>query len=63
MTEEENKQTPIETPQEQVSQEDVISTLQFFSNPVRVNMVLYDGIKLILSKLEKIEEKLDGNKK
>lgn len=34
---------------------------QFFSNQVKVNALLYQGMTLILEKLTKLEQKQDGS--
>ena len=47
--------------------EEIIDTYTFFSNPVKVNITLFNGIKLLLSELKRLEEKIDkltnGNQK
>jgi len=57
MVEEESK--PIEPQSEQDSNKELVETYEFFSNPVRVGMTLFNGMKLILSQLTKMEERLD----
>ena len=38
--------------------EDVIDTYAFFSNPVKTGITLFNGMKLILEQITKIEERL-----
>jgi len=41
---------------------DQINNIQFFSNQVKFNQTMYQGIDLILKKLTAIETLLNGNK-
>jgi len=42
-------------------QDEMLQAFQFFSNQVNVNITLHQGIRLILEKIQKIEDKLNGN--
>ena len=44
--------------QQIATNEDVIDSLQFYSSPIRFNSVLFEGFKLILSKLISIETRI-----
>jgi hypothetical protein len=62
---EEIKTEPVET----LNYEEISANLykqlqeyQFFSDQVKVNATLFQGFNIILEKLTKIEEKLNGNK-
>jgi len=47
-----------EVPQEE-NKDEIIETYAFFSNPVKTNITIYNGIKLILEQINKLEERLE----
>jgi len=50
---------------DEINVQEILESLEayeFFSNQVKVNIANNQGIRLILEKLTKIEEKLNGNK-
>ena len=43
----------------QINVQELLETYEFFGNTVKSNITIYNGIKLILEKINQIEEKLD----
>ncbi len=55
---------PIQTPEEELKElRESLTNIQFLSDQVRFNSVIYQGLNLIIGKLDKLEEKIDGLKK
>lgn len=46
------------TPEKVVQNEETIATYEFFSNPVKVAITLYNGLGKIIAKLSEIEDRL-----
>jgi len=59
MTEDEK---PVEI-KEEMSDKDMLDTYKFFSNPVTANATIYNGMRLILTKITEIEKKLEAIEK
>jgi len=52
---------PEVTPQEVINElNKELINLQFFSDQIRFNSIMYQGMNLLLEKITKIEEKLNG---
>lgn len=60
---EEETQPEINFEQIAISLNDKLKQYQFFSDQVKFNATLFEGFNILLEKITKIEQKLDGNQK